>query len=468
MDWAKKLQQKLDEEAEKRGTPGVAVGIYHEGAETYANYGVTSIENPLPVNRNTLFQSGSTGKTFTATALMRLVEQGLIDLDERVRTYVPELRLKDEDVAGNVRVINLMNHTAGWSGELYDDTGHGDDALEKYVARMAGLPQDFPLGLTASYNNASFSLAGRIIEKVTGKTYEDALKEMIFEPLGMDHSFYDSADVMTHRFAIGHRRNEEDVTEVTRPYRDARGMNPAGGASQNAADLITWARFHLGDGRSATGERILKPETLDLMKQPTVDISGSGLADHVGICWMLHDYRGVRIVGHGGNTTGHSSAFTTVPERDFAITVLTNCSTTGGVLKLELRRWALEQIGVAKEPDPEPISLDNTALGPFVGDYETHATALHVAAGNGGLDLEVTVKPEQVLALFPDGNVPKQPPVVIRFLSGTTDRFVYTFEGHDVPPQPGYFARDANGDVVGIHLGGRLAMRVPAKVPAAR
>lgn len=468
MDWAKKLQDKLDSEAKAQGTPGVAVGIYHEGEETYAYHGVTSIENPLPVDENTLFQSGSTGKTFTATAVMRLVEQGLVDLDERVRTYVPELKLRDEEVAANVKVLQLMNHTGGWSGELYTDTGHGDDALERYVALLAEVPQDFPLGLTASYNNAAFSLAGLVIEKVTGKAYEDAVKDLLFEPLGMDHSFYDAADVMTHRFAIGHRKDEELGTVVTRPYRDARGMNPAGGASQNARDLITWARFHLGDGTSASGEQIMKKETLDLMKKPTVDISGSGLADHVGICWMLHDYQGVRIVGHGGNTQGHSSAFTTVPERDFAVTVLTNCSTTGGVLKLELRRWALEQIGIAKEPDPEPISLDDEALAEFVGDYETYATLLHVKAGVGMLDLEIEVKPEQAAALFPDGNVPKQPPVMVHFLPGGRDRFVYTFEGHDVPPQPGYFARDPSGGIVGIHLGGRLAMRVPAKVPAAR
>lgn len=460
------LQDWLDEKGEELKTPGAAAGIYLEGKEYYAFHGVTSVENPLPVDENTLFQSGSTGKTFTATAVMRLVEQGLVDLNERVRNYVPELRLKDSDVAENVTVVQLLNHSAGWSGELYDDTGPGDESLERYVALMADLPQDFPLGLTASYNNASFSLAGRIIEKVTGKTYEQATKELIFEPLGLENSFFFPNEIMVRRFAAGHRKDETGATEPTRPYSDSRGMNPAGGVSQNAGDLIKWARFHLGHGRSPRGEQILSREALDLMKQPTFDLRGSALADYVGICWMLHDYSGVRIVGHGGNTTGHSTAFTMVPERDFAITVLTNCSSTGGTLKLELRRRALEELGIVKEPDPEPIRLDDDALARYVSVYETHAVLVNTAAKDGGLVINVEVKPEAAVALFPEGDVPVQPPITLRFLPGEGDRFVYLVE--DTPPSPGYFARDKDGTIVGIHLGGRLAMRVPATAQASR
>ncbi len=98
--------------------PGVAVGIYLDGEEQYAFHGITSIENPLPVDENTLFQFGSTGKTFTSTAIMRLVEQGKIDLDAPVRRYVPELQLKDDDVAQRVTVLQLLNHSAGWQGDL--------------------------------------------------------------------------------------------------------------------------------------------------------------------------------------------------------------------------------------------------------------------------------------------------------------------------------------------------------------
>ena len=127
------LQDIVTELADELEVPGAAVGVIHDGQEHYAFAGVTAIENPLPVDERTLFQFGSTGKTYTATAIMRLVEQGKVDLDAPVRTYVPELELKDASVAEQVTVLQLLNHTAGWEGDLMEDMGDGDDALAKYV-----------------------------------------------------------------------------------------------------------------------------------------------------------------------------------------------------------------------------------------------------------------------------------------------------------------------------------------------
>src|SRR5204862_4936357 len=112
-----------------------------------------------------------------STAIMRLVEEGKVDLHAPVRTYVPELKMRDETVARDVTVLQLLNHTAGWDGDLFVDTGNGDDALEKYVVKMADIQQVTPLGSVVSYNNASLSLAGHVIEKVTGKPYETAMRE---------------------------------------------------------------------------------------------------------------------------------------------------------------------------------------------------------------------------------------------------------------------------------------------------
>src|SRR3954447_6817431 len=162
------LRDKVAELAAQHDVVGVAVGIFFEGEEHYAFHGVTSVDNPLPVDETTYFQFGSTGKTYTATAMMRLVEQGKVDLEAPVRTYLPEFTLKDESVAERVTVLQLFNHTAGWEGDMMNDTGDGDDAVEKYVARMVNLEQVTPLGETVSYNNAALSVAGRIIEKITG------------------------------------------------------------------------------------------------------------------------------------------------------------------------------------------------------------------------------------------------------------------------------------------------------------
>jgi CubicO group peptidase (beta-lactamase class C family) len=220
------------------GIPGAAVGVFHEEQEQYAFHGVTSVENPLPVEASTLFQFGSTTKTYTAVALLRLVEAGSVDLDAPVRRYVPELALRDTAAAESVTVLQLLNHTAGWDGDFFDDTGDGDDALAHYVERMASLRQITPLGSMVSYNNAAVILAGRVIEKVTGSTYEQAMQELVLDPVGLRMTFFFPNDIMTRRFAVGHRVEEDGTVRVLRPWGMPRSAHPAGGMAASAADQL--------------------------------------------------------------------------------------------------------------------------------------------------------------------------------------------------------------------------------------
>ena len=169
------LQSRLTELAAELEVPGVAVGLLLDGEEHYAFHGVTSVENPLPVDETTLFQFGSTGRRTPPPRSCGWSSRGRSTSTHRCAPTCRSFRLKDEDVADRVTVLQLLNHTAGWEGDMIEDTGDGDDALEKYVARMGELEQVTPLGATVSYNNASLSVAGRILEKVTGSTYEQAI-----------------------------------------------------------------------------------------------------------------------------------------------------------------------------------------------------------------------------------------------------------------------------------------------------
>src|SRR5512146_3412226 len=172
------------------GIPGVAVGVWVNGQEIYACHGVTSLEIPLPVDPDTLYVLGSVTKTYTATALMRLVAEGRVELDAPVRRYIPELRLADERAAAEITVLNLLNHTAGLGLRLIVETGDGDDALAAYVAKLPELDLIAPPGARASYSQAGYNLAGRIIEKVTDLTYERAMDSLLFQPLGLSHSLF--------------------------------------------------------------------------------------------------------------------------------------------------------------------------------------------------------------------------------------------------------------------------------------
>jgi CubicO group peptidase (beta-lactamase class C family) len=460
------LQEFVAETADRLEVPGVAVGVLADGTEEQAFNGVTSVDNPLPVDADTLFQFGSTGKTYTATAVLRLVEDGSVDLDAPVRTYVPDLKLKDDDVARTVTVLQLLNHTAGWEGDLIESTGDGDDALERYVKRMSTLEQVTPLGKTVSYNNASLSLAGYLIQKVTGTTYEQAMKDLLLTPLGLDNTFFFMTEIMTRRFAVGHRKHEDDgrIT-VARPWALPRSAAPAGGMSANVADQLAWARFHLGDGTAADGTRVLSKELLDRMKQPTVEMPGSAIGDAVGISWLLRDVDGVRIVGHGGTTNGQYSEFLTIPERNFALVSLTNCGPNGSEFNHQLTKWALQHFLGIDDTEPEPLVLGDEALMQYAGRYETIAATCDITASAGRLLAKVGVKPEMRAALSEAGEDPdeEQPPFVLALLPGPGDRYV-------IPEGPGkgmkgYFTRNADGSIDGVHLGGRLATRLePAPV----
>jgi len=455
------LQDFLTDKAAELKVPGATAGVLVDGEEHQAFSGVTSVENPLDVDASTLFQFGSTGKTFTATAMMRLVDRGQVDLDAPVRRYVPELALKDSDAAERVTVLQLFNHTAGWQGDAIKDTGDGDDALAVYVADMADLEQVSPLGTAVSYNNASLSLAGHLIAKVMGTTYEKAVRELLFEPLGMDMTFFTPNEVMSRRFAVGHTLHDDGRITVARPWAMPRSAAPAGGMSATVGDQLTWARFHVGDGTAKDGTRVLPAELLARMQEPTVDMAGSALGDAVGIGWLLKDVQGTRLVSHGGTTNGQYSDFGLVPSRGFAVTCLSNCGPNGAQLNHAVTTWALEHyLGVEEEA---LVAVDRTdaELAEFTGQYETIAYGIEVTAVRGQLEAAIAYTPETLRALRESGDdePEDQPPFRLGLLAGS-DRYVLT--AGPAAGMRGYFARDESGRVSALHLGGRLASRVPA------
>jgi CubicO group peptidase (beta-lactamase class C family) len=451
------LQEKTESLAGEYHVPGVAVGIFCDGEEHYAYHGVTSVENPLAVGPSTLFQIGSTTKTYTATAIMALAEAGEVGLDDPVRAYVPELRLKDEAAARAVTVMQLLNHSAGWNGDFFDDMGDGDDAIAKYVAKMAQLEQVSPPGTVASYNNAAYVLAGRLIEKVTGQPYEAAIKRLVIEPLGCTESFFFAGEVMTRRFAVGHSYKEQQATvTVARPLLLPRSTAPAGGLFSTARDQIRYARFHLGQAPAEGGTPVLGKETLDRMKAPTIITQGGVLGDWVGISWWLRDIDGARVAAHGGSTNGQESGFEIVPERNFAVTVLTN-SGTGLQMQRELLNCAREAYLGLAEKEPPTVALDETALLPFTGRYVSDTSIIGISpSGDGGLIVKLSYSPAALEMHKAISDDPPEP------LPGFTIRMTgdeqYVISDSQYKGMKGNFVR-TDGRITGINFAGRLAVK---------
>ncbi len=439
------LHDVIRESMDQLHVPGVALGIMVDGEDHVAAFGVTNVNHPSPVETDTLFQIGSTTKTVTATAIMRLVENGQMELDAPVRTYLPNLRLHDEEVAAAVTVRHLLSHTAGWVGDYFSDTGRGDDALATIVLQMADLPQLTPLGTVWSYNNAAFYLAGRVIEAVTGKPYEAAARELVLEPLGLKQSFFFPEEVMVHSFAVGHNV-VDDAAQVATPWALARTANPAGGLASSAGDQLRYARFHLGDGTAQDGTRVLSPESMALMQTP---VTSAGVDREVGLSWFLGEIEGVRMVEHGGGTIGQISSFMFAPERQFALTLLTNAD-RGGELTASTEKWALKHyLGIA-QTDPVPESRSEQELAAYAGRYASSMTALDLTVQEGALVAAMSLHD------YPADTPPPAPPP-FRLAFCATDRVV-ALDG----PMEGAtaeFLRDNDGAIEWLRMGGRIQRR---------
>ncbi|WP_433628375.1 serine hydrolase domain-containing protein [Nocardia sp. CA-120079] len=446
------------EMAAKFGVPGAAVGVWVDGREVFAAHGVTSIENPVPVDRDTMFVLGSVSKTFTATAVMRLVAEGKVELDAPVRRYVPELALGDEAAAAEMTVLNLLNHTAGLGIRLIVETGDGDDALAEYVARLNELDLIGPVGARASYSQAGYNLLRRVIKKVTGLTFEKAVAQLLLDPIGLSRSRYLSSEIMTRRFAVGHNRGADGALTVAREWKDTRANNPGGGIVSSVADQLRWARFQLGDGRAESGERVLPAEVLVRMKEQTVELRGSSLGHAFGICWFLRDADGVRVVSHGGSSNGQFGELVTVPERNFAITVMCNAGPDDGIqFNQAVVRWALEHYLGLIDQDPEPLPFDPARAEKIIGDYEIDAMTLTIGTDETGLTVACGIKPE-VRAASEIELPPNLPAAGLGLLPGNRDEYIVTSGG--LQGQRGFFTRDERGRIVGADMAGRIFNRV--------
>jgi CubicO group peptidase (beta-lactamase class C family) len=388
------LSDAVRDAMERYHVPGVALGVIHEGDEQLAGFGVTRVDRPLPIGLQTLFPVASITKTVVATAIMRLVEQGQLDLDEPVCRYLPELRLADPVTTEQLTLAHLLTHTAGVQGDVADGAhgircGSESDALARFVPMFAHLPQHALPGALWTYNNAGFSLAGRVIEVVAGKPFEMAIRHLVLEPLGMTHSFFSPPESLDETVAAGHRFMHGRA-EVDRGPGIPRFLGPAGGLVCPATDLLCYARFHLNDGtidplcdvqidRTTDGtadrsapRRLLSTASMALMHAPRIsDALHNGclasFADEIGLSWFSRATDRGRVLVHGG-WTSLAHRLTLVPERHLAIFVLTNAN-TGHQLTAEITKKALHDYLEITGLDVTLLRGSTADLTEFAGTY---------------------------------------------------------------------------------------------------
>ena len=306
---------------------------------------------------------------------------------------LPELRLGDPDVAKQVTMRHLLTHTSGIDGDVFTDTGRGDDCVERYVELLGETTQNHPLGATFSYCNAGFVLMGRVVEKLTGLSWDAAMREKLFTPLGLTHTVTLPEEALLFRAAVGHAAVGDTEPEPVPTWQLPRSMGPAGLISARAADVLAFARLHLTGGLTADGERILTAESAASMTEKQVDLPDHHtIGDSWGLGWIRDDWNGRRLIGHDGNTIGQSAFLRLLPDQGLAVTLLTNGGNAHD-LYVELYREIFAELAGVTMPSPlsppsVPVTVDASR---HLGVYERAGSVTEVLAGESGLRLRNTV-----------------------------------------------------------------------------
>jgi CubicO group peptidase (beta-lactamase class C family) len=357
--------------------------------------GVVNNVTGVETTPDTLFQIGSITKVYTTTLIMQLADEGKLDIDAPAVKYLPDLRFADADATRGVTIRHLLTHTSGVDGDFFDDFGRGDDSIAKYVDACAKLPFVFPTGTMWSYCNAGFVVLGRIVEVLTGKTWGDALKQRLLAPIGAEMTLTRPEDALLHRTAAGHMVDLQRNVKRTPIWGMSWSQGPAGSTPCSTVDdMLTFAKMHINGGVSGDGTRVLSESSVRAMQEPQFDLpdqQGYGAA-HWGLGWMLFDWGGRRVIGHGGGTIGQLSDLRVLPDERFAVAVLTNTSPTGTLLSERIMRWLFgEALGIEMpprlRPPEEPAKLD---LAPYTGAYERTSLRVDVTERDGRLYAKYT------------------------------------------------------------------------------
>ena len=365
--------------------PGLSFGISYGGRSACASLGVTNLDHPLAVTTDTLFQIGSVTKTFVATAIMRLVEEKKLRLDDTVQSLIPNFRVADQAASAKATVWHLLTHTSGWVGDVFKNTGTGDDALARYVADMADLEQLAPIGQAFSYNNSAFTVLGHIIERVTEKTFEVALKDLVLEPLELNNTYLKPIDVMTRRFVVGHNNYSKGLA-VARPWGNERSGIPQGGIICDINDLLRYADFHLGDGTTKSGTRLLSFDLVAEMHAPHTMIWTN---EHWGLGWSVELVDGEWWISHRGVTNGQVCILRLAPSRKFGVAVLTNAQ--HGAQAAERISSEAMRLFLGIEPSaPSPRDSTATEFAELVGIYVCPFSEVRLSLRNASLAADVT------------------------------------------------------------------------------
>ncbi|HEX9890190.1 MAG TPA: serine hydrolase domain-containing protein [Nitriliruptorales bacterium] len=366
------LGKLVEELAARHEVVGASVAVLAGGDVAVATSGTANLRTGVPVTPETVFQIGSVTKVYTATLVMQLVGEGLIDLDEPVASYVPGLRLGPDGAEHEVTVAHLLSHSSGLFGDVFADFGRGEQACLALLDRLVELEAVAPPGRFVSYCNAGYVVLGRIVELLTQRPYHMAWRERLTGPIGADDTVVLPEEAILRPVAIGHLVDPGDARSGPRPAPvwSLSAAQAAAGAlpCATAVDLVRFARLHLDDGAAESGERVLAAHAARAMRAPTAPLPlPVGDLHAWGLGWMLMDHDGTPAYGHQGATIGNNASLHVLPDQHGAMAILTNGGRGWsrfhhGLLDAFLEELAGALLTVAPQPRADTSDVDVDAL----------------------------------------------------------------------------------------------------------
>ncbi|MGH3050792.1 MAG: serine hydrolase domain-containing protein [Gaiellaceae bacterium] len=448
------LESRLAELIAAHGVPGAQLAVLDGDEIVESAAGVLSLRTGCPTTPDALFLPGSIGKLYTATLVLMLAGEGRLDLDEPIRAYLPEFRVQDARAAEVVTPRHLLCHTSGFDGDHFTDTGRGDDALALYVDGCAELPQIAPPGLIWSYSNSGYSILGRIVEVLSGATFEDVLRERLFEPLGLEHTVSFAEQAIPHPTSVGHVAGEDGLV-VSETWSLARAFGPMGAAViASAGDVLRFVQPHLAE----PGVTLLEPKLVAAMQEEQVRLVDDLLGHAWGLGWILDRWGEVDVIGHDGNSIGQNAFMRVAPGERFGFCLQTNVESALQLYR-EVASWLFgERFGVGPNPEPDLVTEESVAEPErYAGVYEREGLRLEVRADESRR-LLATVTPTHAVAQsqgWPEMvDLPLRP-------ADRPDTFMLRVPIADADLPAVFFApEEPGGKPTYVHYGGRAKRRV--------
>lgn len=328
----KSLVEFVEEHREIWEVPGCAVAAVR-GGEVVLNqgFGVRDVEKDLPVTTDTLFAIGSTTKAFTAAAVGAMIDDCLIEWDTPLREYIRDFRLHDPVATERITPLDLLCHRTGLPRHEFAWMAHPERSRANLVWRLRHLPLNKDIRQVFQYCNFGFMTAGHLVDVVTGMQWEDYVSTRLLKPLGMDNTNFSVAvSQRSDDFSKPYERHGGKITEV--PFRVIDHAGPAGSINSTTSDMLNWLTVNLNEGKSGDIQ-VIAPDTLRLMQSPQMVSPEDRTFAEVrhfayGLGWRIGDYRGHRLVEHGGGIDGFLTELMFLPEDGIGLVVLTNSTTS--------------------------------------------------------------------------------------------------------------------------------------------